>query len=218
MPRPDYERFLKTYCSDRFSLKHKGNDKNCLIAFARVYDNRKTTCTDPIPWCKEQTGVWIDVFPADGTPESEEDRKKMFKRAKWLWINALKARQSMATHLSDENGFFRKFKLFNRKVRYLNGKAIGFFIHEQLKLMQQVAYGSTEHFQQMAVMDAKDVRIYPVKSFNHLRTVPFEDTEVMMMENYDEILRTDYGDYMKLPPENERKGPDSLGNIKFYWK
>jgi lipopolysaccharide cholinephosphotransferase len=39
MPRPDYERFCQTYHSERFHLKHRGNDKKCMITFARVYDN-----------------------------------------------------------------------------------------------------------------------------------------------------------------------------------
>ena len=32
----------------------------------------------------------------------------------------------------------------------------------------------------------------------------FEGIKVMIFENYDEILKNTYGDYMKLPPESER--------------
>ncbi|WP_287389020.1 LicD family protein, partial [Lachnospira sp.] len=34
--------------------------------------------------------------------------------------------------------------------------------------------------------------------------VPFEDTTVKMVKNYDEFLRKEYGDYMELPPEDQR--------------
>ena len=34
--------------------------------------------------------------------------------------------------------------------------------------------------------------------------VKFEDIEVKITNNYDTILKTIYGDYMKIPPENER--------------
>ena len=47
---------------------------------------------------------------------------------------------------------------------------------------------------------------------------PFEDTEVMVMEDYDEILRITYGDYMQLPPEEDRVGHSTQGQIKYFWK
>lgn len=34
--------------------------------------------------------------------------------------------------------------------------------------------------------------------------VPFEDTTVALVRNYDSFLRPEYGDYMQLPPENQR--------------
>ena len=34
--------------------------------------------------------------------------------------------------------------------------------------------------------------------------VPFEDTMIAIVKNYDEFLRPEYGDYMQLPPENQR--------------
>ena len=34
--------------------------------------------------------------------------------------------------------------------------------------------------------------------------LPFEDTTVALVRNYDSFLRPEYGDYMQLPPENQR--------------
>ena len=43
---------------------------------------------------------------------------------------------------------------------------------------------------------AKD--IFPLKK------VPFENTEINIPNNNDKFLKKVYGDYMKIPPENER--------------
>ncbi|MBR2840106.1 LicD family protein [Candidatus Saccharibacteria bacterium] len=45
--------------------------------------------------------------------------------------------------------------------------------------------------------------------------VEFEDMKAMVFKKYDEILRTTFGDYMKLPPKEERV---SAHKIKARWK
>ena len=45
--------------------------------------------------------------------------------------------------------------------------------------------------------------------------VKFEGLDVMIFKNYDEILRTIFGDYMKLPPEEDRVPKH---NTKAWWK
>ena len=42
MPRPDYERFCHSFCSNKFKLIYYGNDKTALAGFARVVDCNKT--------------------------------------------------------------------------------------------------------------------------------------------------------------------------------
>ena len=37
------------------------------------------------------------------------------------------------------------------------------------------------------------------------RDVPFEDITVMLPREYDTLLRRGYGDYMKLPPQDQRR-------------
>ena len=49
------------------------------------------------------------------------------------------------------------------------------------------------------------------KEIEQLVDVPFENITVKIPCGYDAILTRCYGDYMKLPPENERK---SIHNVK----
>ena len=43
--------------------------------------------------------------------------------------------------------------------------------------------------------------------------VSFENIQVMIFKNYDEILKTTFGDYMQLPPEDKRKSH----GLEAYW-
>lgn len=44
--------------------------------------------------------------------------------------------------------------------------------------------------------------------------VSFENIQVMIFKNYDEILKTTFGDYMQLPPEGKRKSH----GLEAYWR
>ena len=218
MPRPDYERFCQTYHSERFHLKHRGNDKKCMITCARVYDNQKTMAQDVIPWCKESTGIWIDVFPIDGAPISQQEQQQQFDKAKKLWNKVIKVRKTKAAHLSRKISVLHNYRLLNRKMRFLNGHILNHLLDKQESIMRKVPYGTTPFCMHLSVLDANHPEVVKTDSMNRYVLKPFEDTEVMVMEDYDEILRITYGDYMQLPPEEDRVGHSTQGQIKYFWK
>ena len=82
MPRPDYERFCSSYKSSKnYKLICKGNDV-CYLLFARVCDMENTYVnSDLCPWTNQKTGVWIDVFPADGAEDDINEAKKHIEKA-----------------------------------------------------------------------------------------------------------------------------------------
>ncbi len=55
-----------------------------------------------------------------------------------------------------------------------------------------------------------------MKAWERSLLVDFEDTQLYVMEGYDEFLRVFFGDYMQLPPPQERV-PKQQSYIKFYW-
>ena len=46
--------------------------------------------------------------------------------------------------------------------------------------------------------------------------MPFEDSEFCVAEGWNVFLSSNYGDYMKLPPEEDREQHTSF--VKFYCK
>ena len=51
-------------------------------------------------------------------------------------------------------------------------------------------------------------------NFKEFMNTKFEDLDIMITKNYDEILKTTFGDYMTPPPENKRIAHDN----EAYWK
>ena len=55
----------------------------------------------------------------------------------------------------------------------------------------------------------------PKKNMENFILHKFEDSEFYIMSGWDANLRSLYGDYMKLPPENKRISHDFN---RYYWK
>jgi phosphorylcholine metabolism protein LicD len=56
--------------------------------------------------------------------------------------------------------------------------------------------------------------IYPRSAVQDTKRVPFENFSIPIPQGYKLILENDYGDYMQLPPENERVGHHFYAIVK----
>ena len=52
--------------------------------------------------------------------------------------------------------------------------------------------------------DIKESDTYPKEWFGEGVEVPFEDTTIVLPKHYDKYLATEFGDYMTLPPVDQR--------------
>ena len=82
MPRPDYERFCNSFNSNNYQLIYYGNDSTAFAAFARVVDCNKTHYETERPWTKQESGVWIDIFPIDAVEADSKIYAKRYKKLK----------------------------------------------------------------------------------------------------------------------------------------
>ena len=55
-----------------------------------------------------------------------------------------------------------------------------------------------------------------LKDFQSTVMAPFEGEEFCVCNGYDHLMRTKYGDYMQLPPEDQRH--PKHGHATLYWK
>ncbi len=211
MPRPDFLRFCQTYHSDKYELVCPENDNDCFVAFARVYDRKKTVADGSLPWCNRQYGVSIDIFPADGAFENINRHNRYYTISRLLW----KASCYCRAPLSND---FDKTKSLLHFCLYLFSKFFNarFFSRRVFMRAAKIPYGKTPYWTQMTCMGDNSKERHSLRTFDHCILMPFEDTTVMVMNGYDEVLRDKYNDYMKLPPVEDRKKHSTMD--RFYWR
>ncbi|MCF0221206.1 MAG: LicD family protein [Fibrobacter sp.] len=215
MPRLDYERFIKSYKSDKYDVAFcgEGCKYDCLIAYARVFDKKETIAKNA-HWISERTGLWIDVFPLDGVPEDPKTYEALFEEMRKEWERII-PKKVQFTRITDQQGIKNKLRLLKKKIKLLNGLGGHKMQRVFNKKMVAIPYEGAKYYSNLAVLDGGLEHI-PAETFQETILIKFEDTYFRAMKGYDLMLKTFYGNYMELPPEEKRIPHQSY--IRFYWK
>lgn len=194
MPRPDYDRFIKTYeNSDRYILNSFDKDKSYYFPFAKVYDNH--TYLDERTTKRIPMGVYIDIFPID-----------VFDNNKFRYfLNKLKRgliHTKIATIKKDNSFLLNSLILFGRIFTFwvpING-----FLKSMEKNVRKIPINKAV---KVGTVTEGYVTSLPYSYESISKTIdsPFEDIMVKVPHGYDEILTTLYGDYMTPPPPHKQK-------------
>lgn len=212
MPRPDYDRFCRIFRHNDLEVVSRITRKDCLIAFARVCDIRKTCVFSYIPWIRNQgnLGYWIDIFPLDDVQENPE---KAHKEAFSVHHALIKSRKSARPWYVRQESFKYNFNTWKKKLFSLFCKKPETYA-EMLDNMIRTTWGNTALVTQMAYPDV--FTLYDAADFKSYHEMSFEDTTLMVADGYKDLLEITYGDYMTPPPVEQRKPKQSY--IHFYWR
>ena len=216
MPRPDYEKFCSSFISDRCQVSSFEQDPDCRITYARVYDNNTTIVKSYVPWNKKQHGGWIDVFPVDGVEDNFEVYSKRFSKISKLFRRVQFGRSALCK-LSTYFDLKTNLKILIKKILFLNGMTLPSLIESVIRLSKSIEYGSTRHWGLVAFDSYGTKDYHEMKLFEEVVNVDFEQYQFKALKGYDEYLRGIYGDYMQLPPEDQRK-PKQNKYMHVYWK
>lgn len=211
MLRPEYEKFEKAWISyiqnhtDRYTLWPEMDETNYFMAFCAKFFDTKTDLYERFTEKKVvKYGVYIDIFVLDHIPVDNKEQIRVFEQIRfyWKWI------QHFQRHFTKWNAFVRKYsiplpsldmictRLMNLKNKYNTQKT------SLVSLTQDYKHVTKEN-----------KSIYQYNWFDEYIDIDFEGHKLPIIAAYNEMLHTTYGDYMELPPENERIGH----NIEAYW-
>ena len=207
MPRPDYDRLIeiaKTADFGKYELITPYNDESYPLYFSKLSDKTTTLVEDREIPCV--IGLYVDIFALDPTDDDME-KAKLLKAKYTKIINRLNA---VSTHNSFGNyiTLLCDPKEWGRFVI----KTVAFFFRSAIRrhLIRQM-----DRMSHLYDYDkAKNVQVYtgsygykevfPKEWLGKGRMFKFEDTEVPLPEEYDKYLRHFFGDYMQLPPVEQR--------------
>lgn len=218
MPRPDYERFVVSFSSPGLDVVCE-KDKDYYLNYCRVIDTVKTDSTTVLPIGKNyKGGVWVDVFPADGVSDDKDAFAQNVARVKKNWMMQLRYRFSLASFRDILRNCGAKDLLILTAIK-LSGQGRKKLDANNAAVREnavRIPYGSTGHWSQLCVLD-DGVRNYQLcEDFDSTIDAAFEGKTFKIMNGYDRVLRNIYGDYMQLPPENQRQ--PKHGHATLFWK
>lgn len=187
--RKDYEKLLEVLSINndkRFHLLKPG-DTGYALPFAKVVDSHTQILREGNMKMTDGRGLYIDLFPIDHFTSS--------KSLKWLILHFLFYMNYLATPAEGpiKSNLPPIFTTFAKKcgVEYWAKKVSDF----SAKYFSKGKY---------LVMFPVIEQCFPLSMFDDMTTCTFEGCEFSTIKDFDTFLKIAYGDYMKLPPINER--------------
>ncbi len=201
MPRPDFQKLLSLSINNENYNIIKPGAEGYYYNFAKLVDTRTILEEKGIKRI-DGLGVYIDIFPLDGMPETPDARKKRFKE-----LNSIRKRINNTCLLKPK--FHRNpFAYLNACRIYNSNKNID-LSSLQKKYLDSALKNSFDDsefvFAAGGAYGARD--IFPGKWFKKEIELQFENLSVKAFNGYDFYLTQLYGDYMTLPPEDKRVTP-----------
>ena len=195
MPRPDYERFMRharEWLPPRLEAVSADNDPDYPFPFGKVQDN--TTTLIERMHIDYLGGLYIDVFPIDGLPDSRLLREWQLMRYE----------------------YYKKVLYFLHRDPYKHGKGPGSWIpllcrrlYSRTGLQQKIKRIMSRYDYEQCTMtlNADDGHrgVMPKSFYGRPTPVSFEGKEVMGVEKPHEYLSRTYGDYMTIPKQEHQR-------------
>lgn len=200
MPRPDYERFIRSFSAPDLKLAAPELDPGFYAPFAVVYDTRTILEEECISHRSQKLGVKVDVFPIDGAPSDNEAYARLRKKTERLKVILFYKNVRLAPRWKSDKVLWFKTLVWKLAILPLGVRGIQ-------RRIRTLATANDFACSQMADMvvfpDPGDTRM-PREVFEHYVDLDFEGEKFKAPRDYDTYLRTLFGDYMTLPPESER--------------
>lgn len=198
MLREDYEKFAKSFNSsnERYKFHCYELDNNWFYTYGKVTDEQ-TLLYEPDKKSGIESAIFVDVFVYDNAPENEKELQKMFrKRDIYRKLSNLQIYKNFYVKKKTKYNFIRYplhllMQLFPK--RYFIKKGI-----EVSKKYSDITTIKVGNFTSSSKMTCDK------KVFDSFIDVEFEGRKYKAPVGYDQWLRSFYGDYMKLPPEEKR--------------
>lgn len=198
MARPDYNRFLQIWQEETpsgYTLQNKDISPSFTQSFSKIRKDNTTFLQFPSEAGKYHTGIFLDIFPVDRVPTEPLHRLLFF----WHSLSYLLFCREF---VPPRGTFFQRtaagflLALTGKKSREKRRQA----------LLRKITRYSSDITLPMAAIETtvSMKRLYPADTLSELTELPFEDAILPCVKNRELFLTIQYGNYLQLPPPEER--------------
>ena len=202
MPYRDYCKFLSVAgeeFGDKYFLQTSETDENYYRSYARMRKNNTTFMDTYNTKWDIHHGVWLDIFPlVEINPGLEFKVKKLIMQ--------------LSNYMLMDNFFRIHIDEFEQKLGKAGAGLVTMFhklprsFRVKLKNWLQKPIFSAKNKKGVAVVWMAISTYYPPDIYAGTVEIPFENENFAVPVKYREKLEIAYGDYMELPPVEQRKG------------
>lgn len=214
MTRDNYNKFISVCRSDKFDTKNyyfQEGTKDWTGYFSKVrllgtyFDEVGTEGILP----PELMGIFVDIFPLDNVPDG-----KLAQRW-WYFCGKLLIAYEQSTHKGYlPNSFAKKIAVGVSKILYI--KSIRQSFERQVEKYNNKP---TSYIGGHSLVSRFHNTFSKRELWGKATRIPFETISLLAPEDIKGFLTFYFGDYMKLPPEDARRGHHLLnidyGNLDF---
>lgn len=210
MARNDYEKFLKEAPKEighEYLIANSRTEPYFPCTFSYMGLSETSFVPEFYKECEYKKPLSIDVFPLDRVPDNRRSYKRQALKT-WFWGRLAYLRATSTPYLSF-GGIKRGIVLICCRIVHALLVKLRIdmrFIQGKWDLAAQQFDGNSELTMFADYCDADPLR-WSISERHLFDTidVPFESITVQIPRAYDEILTRGYGDYMTLPPVDQRK-------------
>ena len=206
MPRPDYELLIKILKNDsNYQLLSFETRKHFRYPFAKLVDpNTVAHSKQYFGGEDKDLGVFVDILQIDGIPDTQKERNELRKITEQYRLNlmdTLGLSYARSFHLSKA-----LIKLITRYPNHFKVKKVGnnqYWRDLYQTEAKKTPFGATKHCGYLEWIHI-DWGVFPNEWFLEYEDVEFEGHKFMAIKNRKQFLTLRYGDYMEMPPVEER--------------
>ena len=200
--RDDYNKarkVLKKYLPDDYLFCDRTTESEYPYNFAKVRKRNTAYVQDGYSHLNIHLGIYIDIFPFDFAPDNKSSLKKQMLKLKILrYMNDL---SFMSYKKNNHLRPFWEIPIIALAHLFINKKMVYIAIENTIQKFNMTA---SKKYVCNYLGFWGDREVANFKWFQKVRSVQFENKRCNIPFEYDKYLRKVYGDYMRLPPIEQR--------------
>jgi len=202
MLREDYERFLRLAeekLSDKFYVVHYKNCEGYGLTFAKVMARNTIMKETSVVHASVPQGVFVDVIPIDCSPELAVSKKIQY-------LKAVVLRKGLLLKANYDLGSGRSHPLVDKVIKTIVTIFSKKMLIQNFEKNARLSQGSKKTKQLVCLCFGRlQNETFNQEDFENYVQMEFEGHKFKAISAYHKHLTSIYGDYMKLPPIEQRE-------------
>lgn len=208
MPRVDYDRFIEIANRElppHYKIISRQNTREYNWNFIKIQDCRKDVyeCVVAESGVEQEHGIYIDIFPLYGVSGSKLIR--LWEQVKFLLVKTRMTRVLRSGKHSSVKGWLAEAIGWMLWIVFPNQRTEHDFIDLIEKWNGKIPFDGSRYVSLFWLQLMNWEWIAPRSAFDSTVMLQFGNVKIPAPAGYDKTLTAHYGDYMKLPPIEQRK-------------